>query len=165
MYNLYCTSYLLLLHRVGGRERERSTIQIKYKCIVLLLYNNPYMHLPHTLTPLFSVPVSCGFKERSRLIDQQYSTDREKLQKIRLLMVRLENRHLLCRLKESSLSFIAGVPRRLGGTGRSPFCRGRLMRFPAELSLHSTRNASLSSTAKVCVCLFAFECVCVYLDS
>lgn len=47
--------------------------------------------------------------------------------------------------------FFSTVPCRQRGIVRSPSCSERLTRFPTEPSWPSIRNASLSSTAKVCV--------------
>lgn len=90
----------------------------------------------------------CVVQERNQLMDRQYDTDREKLQRIRLLMVPphgqvtpLDARLLL--VKPLSSAF------RLGGTAKSPSCRGRSMRCRVGPSSLSTRRGSWSSTAKV----------------
>ena len=45
--------------------------------------------LVNKISDRFVVLLFLSFQERSQLIDKQYNTDREKLQKIRLLMVTL----------------------------------------------------------------------------
>lgn len=71
------------------------------------------------------------------MIDQQYTTDREKLQKIRLLMVgQVELMFFLRKLQEilHTQVFFSTAPYRQRGIVKSPSCSERLTRFPIEPS-------------------------------